>query len=149
MQTSAALERIAYEFVVDAARENVRYVEVRYCPALHTPALPLNQAVESPLRGLRRAEAETGTRAGLIICALRTLSPRLSEDLARLAVDFRSAGVVGFDLAGAERGHPARDHRLAFAYPSAHGPACTCPPGHPHPPHPTPHTPPHRPPPPS
>jgi adenosine deaminase len=126
MQSPAALERIAYEFVVDAARENVRYVEVRYCPALHTPALTLNQAVESPLRGLRRAEAETGTRAGLIICALRTLSSRLSQDLARLAVDYRADGVVAFDLAGAERGHPAKDHRLAFAYASAHGLACTC-----------------------
>jgi len=126
MQTPAALERIAYEFVMDAARENVRYVEVRYCPALHTPALTLTQAVESPLRGLGRAEAETGVRVGLIICALRTLSPLLSEDLARLAVEYRSAGVVGFDLAGAERGHPARDHRLAFAYALAHGLACTC-----------------------
>src|SRR5712692_2295604 len=56
MQTPRALERIAYEFVVDVARENVRYVEVRYCPALHTPALTLTQAVESPLAGIRRAE---------------------------------------------------------------------------------------------
>src|ERR1041384_7647768 len=75
MQTEEALERIAYEFVLDVAAENVRYVEVRYCPALHTPALTLTQAVEAPLRGLRRAEQEVGTRANLIICALRTLPP--------------------------------------------------------------------------
>ena len=126
MQTEAALERIAYEFVIDVAAENVRYVEVRYCPALHTPSLTLSQAVEAPLRGLRRAEAETGTRAGLIICGLRTLSPTVSEDLARLAVDYRREGVVAFDLAAAERGHPARDHARAFAYAAAHGLACTC-----------------------
>jgi adenosine deaminase len=126
MQTPAALERIAYEFVVDVARENVRYVEVRYCPALHRPALTLSQAVEAPLRGLRRAEKETGTRAGLIICGLRTLPPSTSDDLARLAVDYRFEGVVAFDLAGAERGHPARDHARAFAYAAAHGLACTC-----------------------
>jgi adenosine deaminase len=126
MQTPGALERIAYEFVVDVARENVRYVEVRYCPALHTPALTLYQAVQSPLRGIRRAEKETGTRVGLIICALRTLPPSTSDDLARLAVDFRSEGVVAFDLAGAERGHPARDHARAFSYAASHGLACTC-----------------------
>ena len=126
MQTPRALERIAYEFVIDSAAENVRYLEARYCPALHTPALTLPQAVEAPLRGVRRAEAETGTRAGLIICGLRTLPPTVSEDLARLAVDYRSAGVVAFDLAGAERGFPARDHARAFAYAAAHGLACTC-----------------------
>ncbi|MBI4503828.1 MAG: adenosine deaminase [Gemmatimonadetes bacterium] len=126
MQTPQALERIAYEFVIDSAAENVRYLEVRYCPALHTPALTLAQAVEAPLRGVRRAQAETGTGAALIICGLRTLAPSVSENLAHLAVDYRSEGVVAFDLAGAERGFPARDHARAFAYAAAHGLACTC-----------------------
>jgi adenosine deaminase len=126
MQSTAALERIAYEFVTDVAKENLRYVEVRYCPALHTPALTLSQAVEAPLAGIRRGAQETGTRVGLIICGLRTLSPAISEDLARLAVDYKSEGVVAFDLAGAERGHPARDHARAFGYATAHGLACTC-----------------------
>ena len=87
MQTPRALERISYEFVLDVAAENVRYVEVRYCPALHTPALTLTQAVEAPLEGVRRASRETGVRVGLIICGLRTLAPSVSEDLARLAAD--------------------------------------------------------------
>lgn len=126
MQTPAALERVAYEFVQDVAQETVRYVEVRYCPALHTPALSLTQAVEAPLEGIRRAAAETGTRVGLIVCALRTMPPAVSEDLARLAADYRGAGVVAFDLAGVELGHPARDHARAFAHAAAHGLACTC-----------------------
>lgn len=126
MQTPRALERIAYEFVVDVARENVRYVEVRYCPALHTPALSLTQALEAPLEGIRRASHETGVRVGLIVCGLRTFAPAVSEDMARVAADYRDAGVVAFDLAGAERGHPARDHAKAFAYAAAHGLACTC-----------------------
>lgn len=126
MQTAPALERIAYEFVVDSAGENVRYVEVRYCPALHTPALTLTQAVEAPLAGLKRAERETGTVARLIVCGLRTLAPRVSLDLARLAVDYRQDGVVAFDLAGSERGHPASDHVAAFAYARGHGLSCTC-----------------------
>jgi adenosine deaminase len=126
MQTPRALERITYEFVQDIARENVRYVEVRYCPALHTPALTLTQAVEAPLEGIRQAWHETGVQVRLIICGLRTLSPSVSEDLARLAADYREAGVVAFDLAGAERGHPAREHAKAFAYAAAHGLQCTC-----------------------
>lgn len=126
MQTPAALERIAYEFVQDVAKENVRYVEVRYCPALHTPAMSLTEAVEAPLAGLRRAEADTGCRAALIVCGLRTLPPAVSDDLARVAVDYRQDGVVAFDLAGSERGHAARDHASAFRYAARHGLHCTC-----------------------
>src|SRR3970282_1740745 len=47
LQTRAALERVAYEFVVDVAAEQVRYVEVRYSPLLHRPALALADAVET------------------------------------------------------------------------------------------------------
>ena len=126
LQTTAALERVAYEFVLDVAAENVRYVEVRYSPLLHRPALTLVQAIEAPLRGIKRAEAETGTKVGLIVCGIRTRPAAESLELARAAVDYRTAGLVAFDLAGAERGHPAREHRDAFAHAAQHGLACTC-----------------------
>ncbi len=126
MQSAAAIERVAYEFVVDVAEENVRYVEVRYCPVLHTAKLKLSAVVEATLDGLKRGETETGTRASLIVCGLRTFSPFVSEDLARTAVDYRQDGVVAFDLAGSEKGHPARDHAPAFAYAARHGLHCTC-----------------------
>ena len=126
LQSAAALERVAYEFIVDKAAENVRYVEVRYSPLLHRPALTLAQAIEAPLAGLRRAAAETGTKVGLIVCAMRTKAPSESLELAKVAADYQSAGVTAFDLAGAERGFPARDHRAAFEYAAAHGMACTC-----------------------
>ena len=126
MQTAEALERVAYEFVVDAAGENLRYVEVRYSPLLHRPALTIAGAIEAPLAGVRRASAETGTKVGLILCGIRTMSPASSLELARAAVDYRGEGVVAFDLAGPERGHPANEHRSAFEYAAQHGLACTC-----------------------
>lgn len=126
MQTAAALERIAYEFVLDAAEDGLRYVEVRYSPLLHRPALTLAQAIEAPLAGLKRGEIETGTKAGLIVCGIRTRPPAESLELARAATDYRASGLVAFDLAGPERGFPARDHAAAFAYAAQHGMACTC-----------------------
>lgn len=126
MQTAAALERIAYEFVLDAAADGVRYVEVRYSPLLHRPALTLSQAIEAPLAGIKRGEAETGTKVGVIVCGIRTRPPAESLELARAAAEYRAAGVVAFDLAGPERGFPARDHARAFAYAAQHGMACTC-----------------------
>ena len=126
MQTAAALERVAYEFVLDAAADGLRYVEARYSPLLHRPALTLSGAIEAVLAGTRRGATETGTKVGLIVCAIRTRPPAESLELAQAAADYRDAGVAGFDLAGPERGFPARDHRAAFAYAARHGLACTC-----------------------
>ena len=92
LQSATALERVAYEFVEDVARENVRYVEVRFGPALHSPAVSLSQAIEATLAGLKRATQDTGTRASLILCALRTMSPARSIDVAYAAADYKMKG---------------------------------------------------------
>jgi adenosine deaminase len=63
---------------------------------------------------------------GLIVCAIRTQPPARSLELAEAAGDYRGAGVVGFDLAGAERGYPAEEHRAAFALAARYGLGCTC-----------------------
>lgn len=126
LQSREALERVAYEFVIDAAAENVRYIEVRYSPLLHQPAVSLTDAIEAPLAGVKRAEAETGTKVGLIMCGIRTLAPATSLELARAAAGYAGHGVVAFDLAGPERGHPAHEHRAAFEFAAAHGLGCTC-----------------------
>jgi len=127
MQTADALERIAYELAMDAARDGVRYIETRYAPVLNQEkGLSLGEAVEAPLRGLERAQRDGGAMGRVIICGLRQMSPLVSLELARLAVAFRRRGVVGFDLAGGEAGFPATDHAAAFAYAREHDLACTC-----------------------
>jgi adenosine deaminase len=127
MQTEEAMERIAYELAEDCAREGVRYLEARYAPVLNIAGgLSLAQAVEAPLRGLARAEREYGIVARVIVCGIRNMDPSVSLELARLAVDFKGRGVVGFDLAGGEAGNPAERHKEAFDYATAHGLPCTC-----------------------
>jgi adenosine deaminase len=127
MQSERSLERITYELAEDAAADGVRYIEVRYAPVLNQNwGLSLEAAVEAPLRGLARAQAAFGIVGRIIICGLRHLSPDVSLELARLAVQFRGKGVVGFDLAGGEAGHPASDHRAAFMHARDHGMFCTC-----------------------
>jgi adenosine deaminase len=126
MQEADALERIAYELMEDAAREGVRYIEIRYSHVLNLAGgLTLGEAVEAPLRGIARAEQAFDIQGRVLICALRHLPPGTSMELARLAVAYRSQGVVGFDLAGAERGHPAAEHAAAFAYAREHDLAVT------------------------
>ncbi|HEY8795939.1 MAG TPA: adenosine deaminase [Gemmatimonadaceae bacterium] len=126
MQDAEALERIARELVVDAAHEGVRYIEIRYSPILNTQeGLSLDEAVEATLRGIATGTFETGTVGRLIICALRHLDPSVSSELARLAVAYKHHGVVGFDLAGGELGHPASRHVESFTYARAHDLAVT------------------------
>jgi adenosine deaminase len=115
MQTEEAIYRTAYELGEDAARENVRYMEVRYSPILHTrKGLPLPNIVEAVLQGLQDAERDHGIQSGIILCGIRNMSPQTSFQMAELAIAFKHAGVVGFDLAGAEVDHPAKDHVDAF-----------------------------------
>jgi adenosine deaminase len=115
LQTEAAIERVAYEMVADAARQNVRYLEVRYCPVLsQARGLSLDAVTAAELRGLARGESEFGVVARLIHCSLRQLSPEASERIAVHSVAWRERGVVGFDIAGGEAGWPAAPHRRAF-----------------------------------
>ena len=115
MQCAESLRRIAYELAEDAARETVRYMEVRYAPMLHTRrGLKLTTVVESVLEGLREAQEKHGIESNVIICGIRNVSAEHSLEMAELAVAYKSRGVVGFDLAGAEYDHPAKHHKAAF-----------------------------------
>ncbi|MDB4940572.1 MAG: Adenosine deaminase [Labilithrix sp.] len=115
LQTADALTRAAYELAEDAARENVRYMEVRYSPMLHTRhGLALTMVVEAVLEGLRAAQDKYGIESNVILCGIRNVSASSSLEMAELAVAYKNRGVVGFDLAGAEYDHPAKHHRAAF-----------------------------------
>lgn len=115
MQTEESLERTAFELAEDAWRENVRYIEVRYAPMLHTrEGLRLATVVEAVLRGLRMAKRMYGIRYGVILCGIRTMSTETSLRMAELCIAFKNRGVVGFDLAGSEMNNPAAVHKKAF-----------------------------------
>jgi adenosine deaminase len=127
MQSADAIERIAYELAVDAARDGVWYIEVRFAPILNTRlGLSLDEVVDACAHGLQRAEREAQIVGRVIICGLRNLEPETSLTLARLAVDHRHNGVVAFDLAGGEIGNPASLHAEAFRFALEHDLACTC-----------------------
>jgi adenosine deaminase len=115
LQTEDALRRVAYELAMDCAAENVRYLEVRYSPVLHTRrGLKVTTIVDAVLEGLRQAKRETGIKSNVIICGIRHMDPTTSVRLAELAVAYKNKGVVGFDLAGAEEGNPPRHHHDAL-----------------------------------
>ena len=115
MQTKEALERAAYEFIEDMAEDGVVYAEVRFAPHFHTREnLGLDAVMVAVLNGLERGRKDHGVDYGLIVCALRNEPESLSIQLVELALSYREKGCVGFDLAGEEAGHPAKEHLRAF-----------------------------------
>lgn len=115
MQTRDALIRVAAECAEDLAADGVVYAEVRFAPELHvTRGLDLDQVVEAVLEGFRRGSAGRGITVYALLTAMRTAARSL--EIAELAVRHRDAGVVGFDIAGAEAGSPPSRHLDAFQY---------------------------------
>jgi adenosine deaminase len=115
LQERDALYRVAYELAEDAAAENVRHLEVRYSPLLHRrKKLAFEDIVDPVIGGLADAGRKFNISTGVILCGIRSLSPRTSLALAELAVAYKGKGVLAFDLAGQEKDYPAKAHRAAF-----------------------------------
>jgi len=113
MQTRDALERVAFECAEDLADDGVVYAEVRFAPELHLErGLSLDEVVEAVLTGLQAGASSRGITVYGLLSAMRTAARSL--EIAELAVRWRDAGVVGFDIAGAEKGYPPTRHLDAF-----------------------------------
>src|SRR4029078_11834885 len=117
MQTEAAIERVARECVADLAADGVVYAEVRYAPEQHvTTGLGLDQVVAAVRSGFEEGMVDAGGRIVVrqLLTAMRHQAR--SREIAELAVQWRDAGVVGFDIAGGEAGFPRTRHLDAFEY---------------------------------
>jgi adenosine deaminase len=116
LQDAEALERVAFELVLDKAADRVRYVEIRWGPLLHTQlGLGLEAGIEAVCSGVRAGADLTGATVRLIVTALRSHDPMLNAALAEVAAAAQGGGVIGFDLAGPEAAFPdPLLHRAAF-----------------------------------
>jgi len=118
MQSRDHIIRIARECVEDLAKDGVTYAEVRGAPELFTRGgLSISGVVEATLIGYEEGMQIVRSSGGnievrAILCAMR--HQERSLEVAQEALNYRERGVVGFDIAGPERGYPASKHRAAF-----------------------------------
>lgn len=123
MATPDACEQVAFEAAEDARSDACVLAEFRMAPLLLEPhGLSGEAVVEALVRGLARSPLASG----LIVCAMRTDPPAETLRAARLAARYAGRGVIGFDLAGAERGFPPSAHAEAFQCAGAAGLGLTC-----------------------
>jgi adenosine deaminase len=109
------------EAIVDAAAAaGVSALELRYSPIIHTYAgLTPRQSIRAVLTGMNRARERHPMKLGLIVISMRQHGPHIAKILARQALAeaqhlHERTGVVGFDIAGPERGNPPRLFRSAY-----------------------------------
>ena len=115
MQTAAALTRVARECVEDLADDGVVYAEVRSAPEQHVEGgLSLDDVVAAVQAGFDEGADGRPIVVRQLLTAMRHQAR--SNEIAELAVAWRDRGVAGFDIAGAEAGHPPTRHLDAFEY---------------------------------
>ena len=115
------IDRVTRDIVEQAYRNGVRLLELRYSPAIHTfGGLSLRQAIRAALSGMNAGKRpHPDLEVGLVVISMRQHGPHIAKIIARQAVAeahylHKRVGVVGFDLAGAERGNPPRLFRDAY-----------------------------------
>lgn len=120
MQDRDAIIRVAAECAEDLAADGVVYAEVRMAPELCTErGLTLDEVQAAILEGYRIGE-DRAAAAGrpivmrAIVTAMRQAAR--SVEVAECAVRFRDQGVVGFDVAGPEKGFPPTRYLDAFEH---------------------------------
>lgn len=121
------IREVTIAIVADAARRNVKVLELRYSPVIHTFAgITIRQAIRAVLSGMNKARERYAVHVGLIVIAMRQHGPHIAKILARQAIAeaqhlHQRAGVIGFDIAGAEKGNPPRLFAEAYQVAAAGG----------------------------
>ncbi|HLO30783.1 MAG TPA: adenosine deaminase [Anaerolineales bacterium] len=105
-----AIHRITAEAIEDAAKDNVRYLELRFTPVALSRAerFPLHEVVDWVITSAKEAARKQGVIVRLIASVNRHESTDLAEQVAWLAVEHAKNGMVALDLAGNEAEFPSQ-----------------------------------------
>lgn len=115
LQTEEGLQKAAEEFLLEAAKENTRYIEVRFAPlsSVHE-RLNCRQVVEAVLEGLKEAEKQCRVPWNVIACAMRHQPQEESFAMMKVCREYLGEGICAVDLAGNEAAYPMEDFRDLF-----------------------------------
>ncbi|MDD2921119.1 MAG: adenosine deaminase [Anaerolineales bacterium] len=110
------IHRVTQEAVEDAAKDNIRYMELRFTPVALSRAegFPLNEVMDWVILSAKVAAEKYNVKVGLIASVNRHESPELAEQVAWLAADQIKNGMVGIDLAGNEAEFPSEPFYALF-----------------------------------
>lgn len=103
MQSKESLRRITFELLEDSAKENVKYIEVRFAPLLHIKeGLSVEAVIESVISGIKEAEEKYNIKGNVILSCMRFMSSERAFDVVEAGKKYLLKGVVAIDLCGSE-----------------------------------------------
>ena len=103
MQSKENLRRITFELFEDAAKENVKYMEVRFAPLLHTlKGLDVEEIIQAVLEGMEAATKRYDIRGNIILSCMRTMPVESAFEVVEKGRKFLGKGVVAIDLCASE-----------------------------------------------
>jgi len=112
---------LGFAYLEKAAAENVRCAEIFFDPQTHTArGVPIERVILGLAHACRRAHAEWGLHAKLILCFLRHLSEDEAMATLEAALPWREH-FIGVGLDSSERGHPPEKFARVFAHARALG----------------------------
>lgn len=116
LQTEAALTLVTFDLIERLEAQGLVYAEIRFAPQLHTvKGMTQQKAVEAVLAGVELARRKNfRIRVGILLCMMVTGDLAANKETAELSVAYRSKGVVGLDLAGAEGAVPMSEFESLF-----------------------------------
>ena len=111
------IHRVTREAVEDAAKDNIKYMELRFTPVALSRAerFPLHDVMDWVCISAAEAAKEFDIQVRLIASVNRHESPELAEQVAWLAAAHIDDGIIGMDLAGNEAEFSARPFASIFA----------------------------------
>lgn len=103
MQSRESLKRVAYELMEDSAKENIKYIEIRFAPLLHTDkGLSPEEIIQSVLEGIKEGEKNYDIKGNLILSFLRHMPAETIYDVIEVGKKYLGDGVVAIDLCASE-----------------------------------------------
>jgi len=110
------IHRVTREAIEDAAKDNVKYMELRFTPVALSRAerFPLHDVMDWVITSTKEAAENNGIIVKLIASVNRHESTDLAEQVAWLAAEHMKDGIVALDLAGSEAEYPAAPFKGVF-----------------------------------
>jgi adenosine deaminase len=106
---------LGFAYLDKAAADNVRCAEIFFDPQTHTArGVPIENVIRGLARACRRAQAEWGLHATLILCFLRHLPEADALSTLDAALPWREH-FIGVGLDSSEKGHPPENFARVFA----------------------------------
>lgn len=139
MQRPQDLRRVAMEYVLDLADDNVIYAEIRYAPEMFVNSCQdYDDVITAITEGFQEGMRQVNTnnrhyfltnvidedpsnarylypiRVESLLCSMRQHSDIITERIAEYVIKYRDQHVVGMDIAGPENGFRPSRHLTAF-----------------------------------